>query len=113
MAVGTVAQIDNVISEAHLENHNKGRQAKHIRDSEVIHEAAKNDANSLAEVGHDVFYGVVAELVAVVDEIDVIAVADIFVGGRDQDRPGNREEEDKGVVGNDGHKIGDEANAEL
>ena len=82
-AVTVMTEVDNVVGEAHLENHDESGESKNVREAEIIHDSAEDNADRFAEVGHDMFDGVIAELVAVVDEINIVAITDVLIGSRD------------------------------
>ncbi len=108
-----MAQIDEAISDGELDNRDGGGETEDGAGAEVKHPAGEKHTGGFAEIGNDVFYCAITELVAIIDGVDVVAVADVFVGGRAEQRPEDGDEHDEDIIGNDGDDIGGEADAEL
>lgn len=108
-----VTKMDKIESGDELEDDNEGGEAKNRAGAELEHLATEEGPERDAEMVDDVAEGVVFELVAVIDGVDVVTVTDVFIGSGAEEGPGQREEADEITTREESDGEEDAADAEL
>ena len=101
--------MDEVKTSGELEDDHEGGET----GAELEHLATEKRSERNAEMVNNIAEGVIFQLMTVVDGVDVITVANVFVGGGAEQSPGQREEADEIVIGEEGDGEKDPADAEL
>ncbi len=105
--------MNKVKTSGELEDNHEGGETENRARAELEHLATEKRSECNAEMVNDVAESVVFQLMTVVDGVDVIAVADIFVSGGAEQSPCQREEAEEVVIGKEGDGEKDPADAEL
>ncbi len=105
--------MDEVKTSGELEDDHEGGETENWAGAELEHLATEKRSERNAEMVNNIAEGVIFQLMTVVDGVDVITVANVFVGGGAEQSPGQREEADEIVIGEEGDGEKDPADAEL
>lgn len=85
-----------------LEDDHEGGETENRAGAELEHLTTEKRPERNAEMMNDIAEGIIFQLMAVVDGVDVITVANVFVGGGAEQSPGQREEAEEVVIGKEG-----------
>lgn len=96
-----------------LEDNHEGGETENRTGTELKHLTTEKRPERNAEMVNNIAKSIIFQLMAVVDGVDVITVANVFVGGGAEQSPGQREEADEIVIGKEGDGKENPADAEF
>lgn len=105
--------MNKVKTSGELEDNHEGGETENRTGTELKHLTTEKRPERNAEMVNNIAKSIIFQLMAVVDGVDVITVANVFVGGGAEQSPGQREEADEIVIGEEGDGEKDPADAEL
>lgn len=108
-----MTKMNKVKTSGELEDNHEGGETENRTGAELEHLATEKRSERNAEMMNDIAEGIIFQLMAVVDGVDVITVANVFVGGGAEQSPGQREEADEIVIGKEGDGKENPADAEF
>lgn len=105
--------MNKVKTSGELEDNHEGGETKNRAGTELEHLTTEKRPERNAEMMNDIAESIIFQLMAVVDGVDVITVANVFVGGGAEQSPCQREEAEEVVIGKEGDGEKNPADAEL